>query len=108
MERFHTHIGSLDRSFQERPEILKPVRVNSPIDVFLGVVDHLVSIFIEVIVGLQRIGIERSIGFNVLSDFGVKVLLAARAHNGGANFASLAFEEAKYNRLAHRSTSVNL
>ena len=40
VERFDADVRALDRSLQERPEILDPVGVNPAIDVLLSVVDN--------------------------------------------------------------------
>ena len=43
MERFHAHVGALERTLQETPEVLASVGVNLPVNVFLGMVDDAVD-----------------------------------------------------------------
>src|SRR5438132_1694751 len=108
MERFHTHISSLDGSLQKRPEILKPVRVDRTIDIGFRVVNYLVGVFIEIIVGLQRVCIKGRFRLNVFADLSMKMMLAPGAYNGSANLPGFAFQKTEYNRLSHRAASVNL
>src|SRR5437016_4763933 len=44
MERFHAHIGALDSSFQQAPEVLDTVSVNIASHIFRGMIDHLVRV----------------------------------------------------------------
>jgi hypothetical protein len=41
MEWFDTNVGSREAALQETPEILQPVGMNLPINVFLSMVDNL-------------------------------------------------------------------
>ena len=44
MERFDTHIGSLESALQKRPEVFESVGVNLAINVLLGMINNLVRI----------------------------------------------------------------
>lgn len=58
MERFHGHIGALQRALQEAPEVLAAVRVNLPVYVRLGVVNDVVNVALvsQTEIRAQRIG----------------------------------------------------
>ena len=43
VKRLDTHISSVDTTLQKAPEILKPVGMNAPVDVFNGMVNDLVA-----------------------------------------------------------------
>src|SRR5438094_788003 len=44
VKRFNAHVGALQRTLQQAPVILQPVRVDLPIDVGFGVVDDAVNV----------------------------------------------------------------
>src|SRR5579863_3404502 len=108
MERLDTNIRALDGTLQETPEVLQPVRVNHAVNVGLGVIHNLVSVFVKAIVGLQRIGVECGLRLHVLTDRRVKVMLPPRADYRRANLPSLALKQAEHDSLAHRPTAFDL
>ena len=73
MERFNANVASGDAALQQAPEVVQSVSVNLPINVLLGMVNDLMSVFLsQPVVGLQRIGIEGATSFNVLFDAGLQ------------------------------------
>jgi len=85
MKRFNAHIRAFDRPLQERPEVFQLVRVDRAVNIRLGMVDDFVGIFVQPIVGLQRIGVQFRTRRDVLADFAMKMMLAARADYRCAN-----------------------
>lgn len=77
VERFDGHIGSMDTSLQERPEILHAVCVDLSVDVSLGVVDEPVVKLIQSFIRQERIGVYARSSLNVLADQLLKFWLAA-------------------------------
>jgi hypothetical protein len=47
------HIGTFDRSLQETPKVLHPIRVNASINVGFSMIDDLMLEFGKIIIGLQ-------------------------------------------------------
>ena len=53
-------IRSPERALQDAPEVLDAVCMNATLDVFLGMVNHLVNIGVaQVVIRTERIGIDR-------------------------------------------------
>jgi hypothetical protein len=65
VERLNRNVGSVQAALQETPEIFHSIGVDVPVNVGHGVVDHLVLKFVESVVGLQRIAVERGTCLNV-------------------------------------------
>ena len=54
MEWFDTNVASRDAALQQTPEVFESISVNLPINVFLGMVNDLVSIVLsQSVIGLQ-------------------------------------------------------
>src|SRR5664279_3441887 len=89
MERFDTHVGSRDAALQQRPKVLKAIRVNAAINVLSRMVNYLVSILAcQPIVGQERIGIEGRASSDVLAYFLLQHGLATTRHHAGANLSA--------------------
>src|SRR6478672_790284 len=74
MEWFDGHVGALEGTLEQRPEVLKAVGVDLSVYVRLGMVDNAVDIIgAQAVVGHERIGIDRRTGFDVLPHFGLDV-----------------------------------
>jgi hypothetical protein len=70
MERFDAHVSTVDTTLQQRPEVLKAVRVDAPVDVLHGVIDNLVGVLSsQTIIGEERIGVESRASLNMLLYF---------------------------------------
>jgi hypothetical protein len=46
MKRLNADVGSLQSALQKRPEVFNSVRMNLAVNVFLGVVDHLMDLLV--------------------------------------------------------------
>src|SRR5208282_2516435 len=67
VEGFHAHVGSLNSTLQEAPEVFESVGVNLPVYVFLGVVNYLMLeiLMLQALIGEQRIGVDRAVSLDV-------------------------------------------
>src|ERR1039457_602254 len=73
MERFDTNVASRNAALEQRPEVLKAVGVNLPINVFLGMVNDFVGVLgSQPVIRGQSIGVEGRASFDVLLDFGLQ------------------------------------
>lgn len=108
MERFDAHIRAFDGSLQKTPEVFQSIRVNVAVDVRFRMVDYLMCVFVQIIVGFQRVGVEFRTWCNVLANLFVKVMLSARANYRSVHLPGFTVKQTEYNRLAHGSASVNL
>src|SRR6266403_4059369 len=78
-------ISSLESTLEQAPEILQSVCMHLPIDIALGVVNRLVNeILIQSLIGHERIGVDRTLRFDVCANLRLQVMLAARRYNTGA------------------------
>src|ERR1039458_8303243 len=86
MKRFHANIGSRNAALEQRPEVLKSVRMDAAIHILNGVVNNLVRVVArQTIVGEQGVGIESRASFYVLADFALQCVLLAIRYDCGAN-----------------------
>src|SRR5664280_2641486 len=66
MEWFNTNISPGETALKQAPEVFESVGVNQAINVFLGMVNDFVGIFLgQSVVGWQRVGIEYRANFDV-------------------------------------------
>src|SRR4051794_19493872 len=107
MKRLNRYVSALDSSLQQTPGVLKSVRVNVAINVGVCVVNYLVRVLIEVIVGFQRVRMEFRSLCDVLSNLPMQMIFPACINNRSADLACLTIQQTEHNCLAHRSTSAN-
>lgn len=107
VKRFDRNVSAFDGPLQETPEVLHAVRVNVAVNVALGVIDNLVSVFRQSLVRLQGVRAERGAGCNVIAHAALDIALAARADMLRVDLASLAVQQAEHDFLAHRATTLN-
>lgn len=90
MERLDAYVGSLESALQETPEILQSVRVNLPVNVPLGMVNHLMPVVhvLQTVVGKERIGVDRAARFDVGANLGFDGVLAPIADDSRTNFSA--------------------
>src|SRR6476646_870002 len=89
MERFNGNICSFQSAFYEAPKILKPVRVNLPVNVFLGMVNDSVSVFlIQSPIGMAIIGRELRAGFDIVPNKCVQNVTLSILKNLSSHFAA--------------------
>src|SRR5580700_818977 len=100
MERFHSNVGSAQRSLQERPEVFHSVDVHLSANVSLGLVDHVMhkSSLHPVVVSNCAVGIDRAAKLHVLENFILQSLALDVRHNGGAYLTKIAVKNAVHNR----------
>ncbi len=90
VEWFHAHVGALDTTLEETPEVFEPVGVNLPVNVFLGMVDYLVNeiLVLQSLIGEKGIGVDRAVYLHMTANLGLHYMLAASGNYHGANFAA--------------------
>src|SRR5579863_1694754 len=73
MEWLNTNVASRDAALEQTPEVLKAVCMDLPVNVFLGMVDNLVGIFLcESVIGFERIGVESGTRFYMVPNFSLQ------------------------------------
>src|SRR5882762_1730860 len=82
MKRFYVHVSSFESAFEKRPEVLKAVSVNFPACIAFKVVDYLaVIIFLQIVIGHERIGANCRACLDMLSNIPAKLRSARRFNN---------------------------
>src|SRR5581483_6911764 len=105
MERLNRNISSRNSALEQRPKVLKAIRVNLPIDILNGVIHNLMCVFSsESLVGLEGIGIESRASFYVLTYFRLQSMFFAVRNYRGANL-SATFKDSEHSRFIFRSCS---
>src|SRR5208337_5542648 len=68
------------------PEVLKAVSVNLPVNIFLGMVDNFVSVFLsQPVIRLQGIGVESRSSFDMLFNASMESGTLSVCYYGSAN-----------------------
>jgi hypothetical protein len=100
MKGFHAHVGTFDSALQQAPEVFESVGVNLPVNVFLGMVNHMMLeiLVFQSLIGKQRIGVNRAASLDVMANLSLKVMLAASGNHHCANF-SATFHDAEHGSL---------
>jgi hypothetical protein len=89
VERFYAHIGAVEATLQETPEVLHRVRVDIAANIFHGVVNHLMGVVsLQSVIGQKEVSVYRAPGFDVRPNFGLQGLLSAIRYNLRANLAA--------------------
>ena len=89
MEWFDTNVGSGDAALKQRPEVLKAVGVNLPINVFLGMVNNLMGVLgSQSVVGRQCVGVEGRASLDMLLNFGLQHATLATGNYLSANLSA--------------------
>jgi hypothetical protein len=89
MKRLHAHVGSADSTLQKRPEILQAVRMDMPINIGYGVINHLMRILAsQPVVRLERVAVERRASFYMLAYLSLKRTLLSIWNYRGAHLAA--------------------
>jgi hypothetical protein len=97
MEGLDADVRAIQAALYERPEILKPVRVDLVANIFHGMVNHFMLKFIQTFVGFQSIGEQCRARKDMLTHFGLQCLFLAIIHNLDANLAAGALAAALQN-----------
>src|SRR5947209_797759 len=113
MKRFNTHIRAMQTTLQERPEIIRALRVNQTAHVLLCVIDDLVIvvIFQSCITG-KLIGVEFRTLANILfhdalKSLSIAVLYDLRHHLTRAAVFLLALQDSHYHHFANSPATVD-
>src|SRR5271169_1781797 len=76
VERFHAHVGSLDSTLEQTPEVFESVGVNLSINVRLSMVNDLVGESgLQALIGHEGIGIDSAAGGDVLLNLAMQGFL---------------------------------
>jgi hypothetical protein len=106
MERFHADVSPFQAALQQRPEILDSVRVNVPVNLAFGVVDHLMDIIsAQAVVGTPSIAVNVGTALDILSNESLKCGAASVLDVAQANLFSVAIQQAHHNRLTAASST---
>ena len=99
MKRFDAHIGSIDSTLQEAPEVFETIGMNLTVDVFDRVIDNLMGVLrAESTVGHEGIGIECGASFDMLPHVALYCSSLTVGHHGGLDL-STAFQESHHSGL---------
>src|SRR5664280_1642403 len=105
MEWFNANVASRDAALQQALEVVESVGVNLPVNVFLGMVNDLVSVVLsQPIVRLESIGVEGRTNFDVLFDTGLQGVSFAVCDNHSANLAAT-FQCTKHDGLVFSAST---
>lgn len=88
VERFHADVGSVQATLQQRPKLLKSVRVDFAANLFYRVVNRFMLELTHTFVGLQRVRKDRRSHNNVFADLVLKGLLLGVVYNLGVDLAA--------------------
>jgi hypothetical protein len=90
MERLNADIGAFQLALEQAPEVFEAIGVNLPVNVSFGMVNHLMleSLFLESLIGHERIGVDRAARFDVSADVGLQRVLFPVSDYSGANFTT--------------------
>lgn len=90
VELFNANVGALQSALEQAPEVLKAVSVHATVNVAFRVVNDLVlePLVLEQVVGIQRIGVDGAMGFDVTANLGIQYRLAAIGDDGSANLSA--------------------
>jgi hypothetical protein len=103
MKWFDAHISPVDPALEKRPEVLKAVGVDAPVDVLDGVIHNLMSILpCQSLVVEEEVCIEGRAGLNMLLHFGLQRVLLAVRHNRCDDLA-VTLKDAHHSNLVFRS-----
>src|SRR5580658_3046273 len=109
MKRFNTHVRTFDRAFQQRPEVLHPVRVNVAVNIAFRMIDYLVGIFVvQAIIREQFVSHYLGTLPDVLANEVNQFALAPRGDVMYTDLASVPFEQSEYDLFTPRAASMYL
>lgn len=108
VEGLNADVRALQTTFQQAPEVLKSVHVNSSVHVADGMVnDAMVVLVSELPVGVGVVRVNPRPDFNVLSDGGIKSASPRVLHDEGSD-ATVPITEAENRRLVDAARSRDL
>jgi hypothetical protein len=88
VERLDGYVGAFDGALQEAPEVLAAIGMHVPVNVALGVVDHVMGVVrVQPGVGQEGVSVESRAGLNVVADVTLNVTALEAAENLGPHGA---------------------
>jgi len=85
MKRLHANVGSRNPALEKRPEILKAVRMDAPVNILNGMVHDLMRVIrCQSFVGEQGVGVESRASFYMLANLRLQLMLLAIRYDCGA------------------------
>ena len=100
MERLNRVMSPVDRALEQTPEILQAVRMDSPVNKRLRVVDYFVNVLaFESVIGFQRIGVDGRASGHGIHNLGLKITLRGAPYRLRPNL-TVPFEQAHDSSLA--------
>ena len=97
VERLYRYIGSCQRSLQQAPEVFQSVRVDSAVDVPLGVIHHIVhEAVMQFVVTDGLIGVDRRAVLYLLQYLILQCFALHIRHNLGANLPQIAVKDSHH------------
>src|SRR5579864_520283 len=89
MERFNGNIGSFQSALYQTPKVFESVRVNLPVNVFFGMVNDAMSIFlIQSPIRMAIVRRELRAGFDIISNKGLQNVTLSILKNLSSHFAA--------------------
>src|SRR5271157_5968241 len=89
MERFHTHVSTMQAALEQRPEIFKAIGVYAAIYVLNRVIyDLMLELVMQSLVSTHLVSVERGACFDVLTNDRLQSFLLAICNDLGANFSA--------------------
>jgi hypothetical protein len=101
MERLDAHVCAFQPALQERPEVLDAVRVDVPLNVAFGVVDHLMDIIDrQAVVGTPSVAEYTRAALDIFAHNALQRRAAGIGNVAQADFLRLAIQEAHHDCFA--------
>jgi len=90
MKLFDTNVSALQLALEQAPEVFESVSVNLSVNVAFRMVYNLVLeiLVLEHVVGVERIGVDRAVRFDVTANLSSKNWLSAIGNDGCANLTT--------------------
>lgn len=100
MEWLDTYVGTSNRTLQETPEVLHPVRVDVAVYIRLGMVNNIVCVIgIQSVIRKVFVGHHMRVLANVSFDLALQCLFATVRHNGSVDTPGVSLKQPEHNRL---------
>ena len=106
VKRFNTNVCSFESPLYEAPEVLQPISVYLPVNVFLGMVNDSMSVFlVQSPIGMTIIRRELRAAFDVISNECLQSVTASIFQNDSPHFAATLHQSNDGAFIFHRRTA---
>lgn len=106
MEGFDAHVSTFQSTFQERPEILDPVRVDISLHIALGVIDHVMDVLaIKSEIANQLVGENIGTGCYMVAHFAMQRFPLGIGNVHGADLLRVPVQQAHHDGLARSASA---